>query len=214
LAKPNAPTNGKYKAIVHERVANYSISGLSRQVRQNVRRALRHVDVRMVENLDDLLKDGYEVYESWHNRVHWGRDKTGQRLFHGWIVRSARQNGYFPLGAYAGSKLVAFMLPYAVEGVVAMAFLASHSSFLKFRINDVLMHAFLCIARQTSDLQVADFGALCAKASLNEFKLGYGVVKEFPSYTWINPLLRPIAVGWIHRLYPWLEVSNPRGARC
>ena len=203
-SKPNAPTNGKYRAIVYEQVANYSISDLSRQVRQKVRRALPYVEVRVVDNLNDLLVDGYEVYVSWHNRVQWGQDKTGRGLFHGWIVRASRQKGFFPLGAYVGDKLVAFLLPHAVNGVAAIEFLASHSSFLKFRINDLLMHAFLCIARQTPDLGMADLGAVSAKASLNEFKLHYGVMREFASYTWINPLVRTFAIRWIRRRYPWL----------
>lgn len=212
LAKPNAPTNGKYRAIVNEQVANYSINDLSRHRRQNVKRALRHVEMRIVDNLDDLLVDGYEVYVSWHNRVQWGRDKTDRRSFHGWILRAARQKGYFPLGAYVGDKLVAFMLPYAVNGVASLAFLASHSSFLSFSMNDVLMHAFLCISRQTPGVEMADFGPVCAKTALNLFKLRYGVLKEFASYTWINPLVRTVAVGWIRRRYPWLEVSTTQEA--
>jgi hypothetical protein len=96
------------------------------------------------------------------------------------------------------------MLPSATHHVASPAFVASHTDFLRLGPNYALFHAFLCIARQTPGVQIAEFGPLCAKSSLNNFKLKFGKLIKFPSYTHINPLIRPFVANWLRVRYPWL----------
>ena len=204
VAALGTPSNGIYRAIIREDLSNYTIRSLSRDRRHAVRRALGNLGVRQVENLGELLTDGYEVYVSWRQRVQWGRDKSERAAFEAWICREFRQPKSFVLGAYSGNKLVAFMLPKVVGNLATPSYVASHSDFLLCLPNDALFHAFLCIARQTPGVATACFGPVSSKASLDQFKMHYGSIEEFPSYTWINPLVRPMFNKWIRPRYPWL----------
>jgi hypothetical protein len=208
LSVPNSPTNSIYRAIVRIDVDRYSIRNLSRNRRRNVSQGLSDLEVRPIELLEDLIVDGYEVYVSWHRRVQWGTDKTDRARFEAWMSRVFRQSNQIILGAYRDNKLVAFMLPRVVGTSACPCFVASHADFLDSNPNDALFHAFLCIARQTKGVQTANLGPLCNKSSLNQFKLHYGNVKSFPSYLWINPMIRPVVFPWIRRRYPWLGLPS------
>ncbi len=207
LCCQGAESNAMYPAIVNDAVKQYSVKGLaSRRKSAMIRSAVAKVDVRPVL-VDELVHNGYEVYLSWRQRVAWGRDRT-RESFSEWIVRACSNPKQMVLGGFVEGKMVAFMLPYATGSVVAPAFLASHTNYLKHRPNDVLYHAMLCIARQTPGITMADFGPVCSKDSLNEFKLRFGSLREFPAYAKINPLLRLFAAERMRLRYPWLVVRR------
>lgn len=208
LAARDSPSNSIYRSIARDSVGKYSLLQLSLKPRHNVRKALRRLKVRPVERLEMFLKDGLAVYRNWHERVHWGRDKSDPSRFESWIGRVFRHAKKLVLGAYCGDKLVAFMLPYATGNASTTAFIASHGDFLRSYPNDALYHAFLCLSRQTPGIQMADLGSLCSKPTLNEFKLHYGAIKETPSYVWINPLVRHVAWPWLRQRYPWLQAGH------
>jgi hypothetical protein len=208
LASPSSPSNGSYRAIVNDDVKRYSVQALSAKTRCHVRSGLAHLTVRPVEQQEDFTSQAHRVYVSWHNRTQWGRDKSEGARFDQWMSSVFQQTKRLILGAYLQDNLVAFMLPYAAGDTAFLAFAASHSEFLELHPNDALNHAFLTIARQTPGIETADFGPLCNKVSLNEFKLHYGRVKEFRSYTRLNPLLRPFVKGQLRRRYPWLGLDT------
>jgi hypothetical protein len=210
LASSNSPSNGTYRSIVNDSVKEHSIGSLSVKTRRHVRSGLAHLSVRPVEHQEDFAAEAHEVYVSWHRRAQWGSDKSARGQFAAWMNAIFRQARKLILGAYVEARLVAFMLPYATGSTAFLGFAASHSAFLEFHPNDALNHAFLTIARQTPGIDMADFGPVCNKTSLNEFKLHYGRLKEFRSYTKINPLLRPFIAGRLRRRYPWLGLDQER----
>jgi hypothetical protein len=141
---------------------------------------------------------------SCHERVRWGRDKSDRGSYSSWISKAFLRPKRLSLGAYFGDRLVAFMLPYVVGDIAVQAYVASHSGFLKYRPNEAITHAFMCIARQTPRVCSADMGPVSTKPSLDYFKQQFCSIKEFPSYTWINPLIRPMFNKRIRPRYPWL----------
>jgi hypothetical protein len=206
LCPPEAENNATYPSIVNDEVKRYSVKGLaSKRKAGMIRGAVGNIAVQTV-SVDELVRCGYEVYISWHKRVSWGRDRT-RESFADWVRRACSSPKQMVLGAFVGGELVAFMLPYATGAVVAPSFLASHTDYLKYRPNDVLYHAMLCIGRQTPGITMADFGPLCSKPTLNEFKLRFGRLREFPAYARINPLLRVFAGERMRLRYPWLSIK-------
>jgi Acetyltransferase (GNAT) domain len=208
IAKPGSTYNGYFRAIVRERMSSYSISMLAHDTRKKVRKGLTQLQVRPVEHLDQFLSDGFDVYRSWHGRVQWGRDKSSFPVFEGWMSRVFRSPHQLVLGVYLKNRMVAFTLPYAVQNVATTAFIASHSDFLSYNPNDVMFHAFMCIARQTRGVEMVEFGPVSRKPTLDSFKLKYAYVKEFRSYTWINPLVLVIAHQRIREQFPWLNADS------
>jgi len=210
LVPPGYPSNGSRQMIVAQNIPRYSIATLSRKRRTIVRRALSNLQVRPIKRLDDLLTDGYNVYVSWHRRNGWGRYRASRAKYAAWISRAYSQPKRLALGAFHRNGLVAFCLMQAVGSVADPTFIASHTLALPLFPNDALFHAILTIARQSPGIESADFGPVSAKPTLNDFKLHYASLKTFPSYTWINPLVRPFIARWIQRRYPWLHPSGPR----
>jgi hypothetical protein len=204
LAADGTQANGIYRAIVRENPARYSISSFSKDRRYFIRRGLEHFNVRPVERVEDLLKDGYDVYASWSRRTGWATGQESQK-FNAVISRCFQQSRCLALGAYIGNKLAAFVLPCRVGNVVMVSFLASHSDHLKCFPNDALFHSLLSIARQSTGVDVVFFSGMSIAPSQNAFKLHYGTIKQFPSYTWINPVMRPIFDKWVRPRYPSLS---------
>ena len=207
LCAKGAESNATYPAIVNDEVKGYSVKRLASKRKSGmIRGAANKLTVRPLAP-QELIRDGYEVYVSWHRRVAWGRDRTPES-FAEWVRRACSTPKQMLLGACVDARLVAFMLPYATGHVVAPSFLASHTEYLGYRPNDVLYHAMLCIARQTPGITMADFGPVCSKTSLNEFKLRFGRLREFPAYARVHPLLRLFAAERMRVRYPWLVVKG------
>lgn len=204
ISKEGSDSNGVFRAIVHDNIPQYSLRVVSAERRNKIRNGLALLTVREVRP-EELLDQGYEVYLDWRSRVKWGRDKSTRDKYARWIGKVVQQPRRLRLGAFDENRLVAFMLPYACDGSLVLSYIASHSESLHQHPNDVLYHAMLTIGRQTPGIRLAEFGSVSSKSSLDKFKLGYGVVKEFPSYTWINPVLRPLVMPRIRRQYPWLQ---------
>jgi hypothetical protein len=207
LSATGTASNATFRAIVNDDVKNYSINTLnSKRNIRDVRRAVSNVEVSPIDR-DILLHQGRRVHDSWRQRVGWGQDRSGER-FVDWVECVCDRPKRMNLGAFVGGELVAFMLPFATGNVVRIAFTASHTDFLKFRPNDALYHALLCIARQTPGITVAHFGAVSGKPTLNDFKLRFGWIREFPAYTKLNPLLKILAGERMYQRYPWLGVRT------
>lgn len=204
VVQPGCESNGVFRLIMRDGIPSYSIGQLPPQRRQKIRSCLQELELRELDE-SMLLRDGLPVYASWHERVKWGRDKSDPGRFERWIRRACSQEKRLKLGAYRGEQMVAFALPFACESVISLSFIASHSDYLHLHPNDFLYHALLTIGRQTPGIDAVEFGVISSKPSLDTFKLGYGRVTEFPSFTWINPVLRPLVQRKIRRQYPWLQ---------
>ncbi|HUK24535.1 MAG TPA: GNAT family N-acetyltransferase [Terriglobales bacterium] len=204
VAAPGSPANGTYRLIVREGMQEYSVRQLERRKRNVVRSAIARLQVRPVTRLEDLTGDGYEVYVSWRERTGWGNDKSQRSIYEAWITSAFLRSKRLVLGAYCDDKLVGFMLPAAVRNVAFISYIASHSDALWAYPNDALYHAFLCVARQTPGIEIANMGTVSTKASLDRFKLCYGTVKELPCYSWLNPAVRAFFGRRMAERYPWL----------
>src|SRR4029077_20657475 len=122
LAAEGSPSNAQFPAVVRDDVLNYCLVSLGMPRRYKIRKALRVLEVRPIEKLDDMLCDGYEVYVSWHARVQWGRNKCDRQKYEAWITREFHQPKSLSLGAYRGDKLVAFILPSACGDTAMLNF--------------------------------------------------------------------------------------------
>lgn len=208
LAAEKSPSNAQFPAIARDDVLNYCLASLSKSRRYMIRKALQALEVRPIEKLHEMLRDGYEVYVSWHARVQWGRDKCRREKYEPWIAREFHQSKSLPIGAYCGDKLVAFILPSACGDTAMLNFAASHSDYMDRYANDLLYHVLLTVARQTPGIKRVYFGPASSKVSLDQFKLHYATVNYLPAYVWINPLGNLLAGKYLIQRYPWLSTRQ------
>lgn len=173
---------------------NYDLGILRAKVRYEIRKALSQVRIRRIDNLDELLNDGYQVYESWQNRID---DVFGGRLdaqnYRRWITGVFHHPYVLILGAYFENRLIAFTLAYAVDGIGELSKTFSHSSFQNLRAVSALNYCYIKICQNNSDIKNVCNGQLSHKPSLEEYKakLGYSHV-SYPAYIHLRALVRPI----------------------
>ncbi|MGB2753639.1 MAG: GNAT family N-acetyltransferase [Phycisphaerae bacterium] len=96
----------------------YDVEKFSHGPRKATRKALRRVDVRLVEN-EWIAENGYDVYVASYRRYGMLPPLTRERFAH----RALRKNeyaGYETWGAFVGDKLAAFMSCTVLDDTVAV----------------------------------------------------------------------------------------------
>ena len=186
-------SNSYFRMLIHKNVKEYSLDILTRGIKSNVKKAYRHLRIKKVIDINDLLTDGYETYVSFRKRTNWGRDKTNYQIFSRWINRAFKLEKRFFLGIYLNNRLICYTHPYVVEGMASLPILISHSEYLEYRPNDLLLHTFLTICKNTPCVSKAQFGPASLKTSLDTFKMKYGFeIVKYPTYIWLNPFVKPL----------------------
>lgn len=172
----------------------YDLNGLSANTRSHVRRGLKRIDVRRIEDAEQLVDDGYAINLSALARQEWGGDRSHYTNARRWATGL---NATFALpgreawGAYADGRLVAYLRAYALEEDIYISSVMSRTDALPLYPNDALLHRFLESCRDRSGLRRVVFGLWCAKPSLNEYKQRFGfTVLSLRLYRRLNPVIR------------------------
>jgi hypothetical protein len=175
-------------------VGSYDLAGLSANTRSHVRRGLKRVGVRKLEEVRDLVAQGVEINRSALLRQRWksaGAGYLDQRRWRREIERSHALGVRESWGAYVDSRLVAYLRAYVLEDIVCITQAMSHSQYLEYYPNDALLHRFLNDCRERRGVRSVSFGLECAKRSLNEYKMRFGFqVVRIPTYRRLNAVLR------------------------
>lgn len=190
--------NSCFKMLMLKDVKSYSLDSIDGKARNVIRKAQRFLEVKRITEVNDLLTGGYETYVSFRRRTNWGRDKTDYGVFSHWITRAFRLEKRFFLGAYFDGKLIAYTAHHLVERIAAVAVVISHSDYLQYCPNDLLLHTFLEICRRSPGVTMAQIGPASLKPSLDRFKMKFGFeAVSYPTYVWINPLAKPL-LRWFY----------------
>ena len=203
--------NSCFKMLMLKDVKSYSLDSIYLKARNAIRKAQRLLEVKRITEVNDLLTGGYEAYVSFRRRTNWGRDKTNYDVFSHWITRAFRLEKRFFLGAYFEGKLIAYMTQHLVEGIAAVGLLISHSDYLRYRPNDLLLHTFLTLCRRSPGVTMAQIGPASLRPSLDRFKMKFGFeAVSYPTYVWINPFVRPLLRRFYTEKYNQL-LGRPAG---
>jgi hypothetical protein len=198
-------SNSYFRMLIHKNVKEYSLDMLSRGIKSNVKKAYRHLRIKKVIDVNDLLTDGYGTYVSFRKRTNWGHDKSDYQIFSKWIWKAFKLKKRIFLGVYLDDRLICYSHPYVVEGIASLPILISHSEYLEYRPNDLLVHTFLTICKNSPDVTKAQFGPASLKPSLDTFKIKYGFeIVKYPTYAWLNPFVKPLLKNYYRKKYKQL----------
>ena len=100
------PKGESYRCIFNDNTCDF-FSGVSKNTRKNLKRALNLCDFRYVK-LEEILKNGYPVYQAGSTRFSNYKQKSCKK-FTSDLVRDASRNRMKYLAAYYQGKLIAFM---------------------------------------------------------------------------------------------------------
>lgn len=174
---------------------SYRLESLRSMVRHNIRRGLRRLRIAKVMNLDNLLKDGYQIYRGWLQRHPDARIKrSSPDVFERWIRRVYQHPYQLVLGAYEGDRLVSFIIGESVMGTANIAMCFTHTDYYRLTPNTPLVFAFITICQRNPAIQKSRHGLRGFGEELTQFKenLGYKQI-AYPAYISIRGPARPLA---------------------
>ena len=175
MVPPGTAGNGQIVTNEISHPADYQLDSLKANKRREVRRALAFFRICRVENLDDLLGDGFRVYLDWEKKTKNIRNKrSSPAVFTRWITRIFRHPHKLILGAYAQNQLVAFLIADAVEGVANISHTFSDSAFNSRTPRSALNYAYVRICAQQTQIRKACDGLRSLKDSLEQYKSELG----------------------------------------
>jgi len=176
---------------------DYCVDQLSNNTRSKVRRGLRRNDVRRIRPRElgqlggiDLSRD---TIARQGRRAPAGHDDYWNRYFQA----ADESDGFEAWGAFAGSRLAAFLLSCNIDGCVNIFILRSHRDTLRDYPNNALIHEFLLDALSRPEIQLVSYGWESIQStlvSLDSFKVAMNFKRrEIGQRVELNCWIRPLA---------------------
>lgn len=183
----------------------FDLAALKRHDRPVVRRGLREVEVRRLDDLGPVLEGIRRI--NFSQAVRNGHGLTPAYYVEHRDQWEARMRREFSIagrewwGAWVGDRLAAYYYAFHIGDTMQISAAKSHSDFLKLNPNDALAYTFLCHCRELPGCRQVMFGGWTPDTpTLNGFKERYGFRRvDVPAYVGWNPLLLA-AVGLVQRL--------------
>jgi len=192
VPSPDA-ANSRMNFFVFAEPQDYSLEHVKHHRKQNIKKGLRHFELKEVHDLQEFIRAAYPVYLSFYSRTHYWyhSQRRDQRCFAVWAKTLFDFPKLLILGAWHEDALCAFHISYRVEDVLVLDTFFSHSDALHLRVLDVTYHALRERAAAVPDLQWLFLGRVSGKKGLDDSKLGRGaVVLSKPAFVLLNPLSR------------------------
>lgn len=188
--------NGVYVSMEVDGSGPYDLSSFKKKRRYCIKRGLEELEIRRVEDLEEVLDQIYEVNVSAYARFDWPGNHEGMTN-RDLLEKHARRTFGLPgrqdfFGAFYQGRLVAHLSSIQLEPVMMICSYLAHSDYLQYFPSEALIYTFTKQALEKPGIQRITFGPECARESLNQFKehMGFKRVK-YPLLRRLNPLLVP-----------------------
>jgi hypothetical protein len=185
--------NSRMNFFVFAEPQAYSLEHVKHHRKQNIKKGLRHFELKQIHDLQEFIRAAYPVYLSFYSRTHYWyqSERRDQCRFAVWAETLFDFPKLLILGVWHDDALCAFHISYRVEDVLVLDTFFSHSDALHLRVLDVTYHALRERAASVPDLQWLFLGRVTGKKGLDDSKLGRGaVVLSKPAFVFLNPLSR------------------------
>jgi hypothetical protein len=188
-----------YHAVYDE--PEYTIEGLDRRSRQNVRKGLKNCLVESIP-LERLAQEGWSLEEDTAERQ--GRQTPlDQKKWYERYMAAAELPGFEAWGALVDGRLVASLLTFQMGDCCEMISQQCHQDFLNARVNNALTYTVTktMIDRQEIKSVFYALHSLDAPSSVDTFKFRMGYrAKPVRQRVVFHPLLEPFANQLNHRI--------------
>lgn len=173
----------------------YSLEGLDRRSRQNVRTGLKNCQVKQI-SLEDLAEAGWALEMDTTDRQK-RRSDLDQKKWRTRCLAAAALPGFEAWGAFAGDRLVASLLTFEMEDCCEFISQQCHRDYLSARANNALIFVVTQVMinqRRTKSIYYT-MESLDAPASVDEFKFRMGyTAKPLRQRVVFNPWIPPVLV--------------------
>lgn len=163
--------------IVNWRITDfpqYGAARVSKTRRNEVRRALRNLDYRLVTDPQPLLAHGWPVAKAAARRSGQALAST-EAAFRAWLRERFDAGPQAVVGAFAEDRLVAFALSHGIAEIAYLTHVYIDPSARASEAGSGLYWALLCLWRRCPGVQVVSLGAdLPHLVGLRSFKRSFG----------------------------------------
>jgi hypothetical protein len=188
----------------------YTMEGLDRRTRQNIRRGLKNCSIEPI-SFELLAKEGWLLELDTQSR----QGRQGNLSEETWII-SCQSAGDLPgfevWGALVDGRLAASLLTFQMDDCCELIYQQCHRDYLRARVNNAL--AFVVTQTMINRKNVRSifytYQSLDAPASVDEFKFRMGyIAKPLRQHVVFHPWLEPIANRSTHNIIKLLRRRYP-----
>lgn len=190
--------------IDYDCLSDFSIKSLSSSKRGRVRKGLRLLEFKKIEDVESVIDDIKNVCISTAKRTKHGKSPhyyvKHYKEWKSFMINEFSLPQREWCGVFYKDILIAYLYGYQIDNTMVISATKSHSDFLNKCPNDALLFTFLEYCKSLPGCKKVFFGDyVYAVPSLNEFKKKYGFEKvNLPVYANYNPLVR-LAIKFLRK---------------
>ncbi len=211
--------NSSLHLMLYENPAGYSLDGMDRRRRWEVRQATKHHVVRRLEDADEFKRKAFPAYRSFYDRTHY--EFRADRRHEAGFARWADSVFQFPeivvLGAYRGSDLGGVGISVLVEVTLVYMTAFCDQESLKLNVIALMLHTLRAGAAgcpQVKRIYLGVYGHQ-GQRHIHDFYLlrGCQAVAK-PAILHLNPACALALRGFLPRQYARLcgQLEQPVGS--
>jgi hypothetical protein len=177
----------------NEKLKQYSIYTVCPSKRSRVRKGLKMVEIRRIEDIESVIEDVKNICISTRKRTQHGKPENYYFTveWRQWIIREFSLPKREWWGAYYQNTLIAYIYAVPIDDTMFIYAAKSHTNFLDKCPNDALIFSFLNYCKDMPNCKQVIFGDGGPNApSVNAFKekLGFKEI-NLPIYARYNPIV-------------------------
>jgi hypothetical protein len=192
LVPQNSLTNSTINYFIFKDLKQYSIENFKNKKRWEIRKGFKNFIVKPINNLDEFISEGYDVYMSFYKRTKYNykKGRTRQSHFENW----ARTLFNFPkillLGAYQEGKLSAVSISYLIDNTINYATFFSKTEALSLNVSDAMLHFIRDRAKNFERAKYIFWGRETGNKNIDLHKIYQGCeLIPYPAYLKLNNLI-------------------------
>jgi len=209
----STPIEAPYGCISYHAIYDaetYTIEGLDRRSRQNIRKGLKNCTVEQI-SLERLAEEGWQLEVDTQDRQG-SQVKQSEQTWRQRYLAAAELPGFEAWGALVDGKLAASLLTFQMDDCCEMISQQCLRDFLNARVNNALTFVVTQTMINRPDIRSIFYAlhSLDAPASVDEFKFRMGYhAKPVRQRVVFHPWFNPLANGYLHKAMLGLTRRDP-----
>ena len=185
--------NSCMNLLIFNNISEYSLKSLRHKRRNQIKRAEKHISIRLAERNINFIQNAYQVYLDFYSRTRYKffSKRRIREKFVIWLEDVFKYDEIVIHGAYLGNLLCAVNISYLVNNILFDAsFFSSHEG-LKFGSADMMWHIIRSDAStMAGDIKYIYEGGVTGKRSLDQSKIIRGCqILKIPTYLSMNKMI-------------------------
>jgi hypothetical protein len=191
---PGTRSNSFLNFVSCENPDSYSLGGLDRHERREIKRAAETFTVSLVTNVNEFKAQAYSVYQSFYERTRYGykAERRHYKKFSKWAEALYLYPKVIVLGAYkTDRRLGAVGVWHLVGETLVYSTFFCDSESLKRHVTGLMLHAMREAAARSNDIRKIHIGSykFSAAKGIDEYYLARGcTLVQKPAWLQLNPL--------------------------